>query len=255
MCLALYRAETIYFASDAFEWASGLDWATMDDWDPVAMEKSIQEYIVGRSLAMPALNVFQAKNTLCNETTAFHLRQKPNAEELSLQDVQWRHDVPNFTSDLYQHFLGSRSRRDADLPFSSLSTWWRVRVQCRDPQDSEVLLPPQVIQASPPLKIGETAYSGRYNFVLLRRGSASNLNLNNSGEDYGIQGGISNSDSSTRWCLRMFLTKHNRVYYCSIEGYLCPGYRLQREAVLCLRSAVPNRLECKRQSGPWYSVI
>ena len=198
MCLGLYRAETIYFASDAFEWASGLDWATMDDWDSVVMEKSFQEYIVGRSLSMPARNVFQAKNALCNETTVFQLRQKPNAEELSLRDIQWRHDVPNFTSDLYQHFLGSRTRRGSDLPFSTLSTWWRVRVQCRDPQDSEVLLPPQVIQASPPLKIGETAYSGRYNFVLLRRGSASNLNLNNSGEDYGIQGGISNSDSSTR---------------------------------------------------------
>ena len=69
--------------------------------------------------------------------------------------------------------------------------------QCRDPQDSEVLLPPQVIQASPPLLVEEAAYSGRYNFVLLRRGSASNLNLNDSGKDYGIQGEISYSNSSS----------------------------------------------------------
>lgn len=193
MCLGLYRAETIYFASDAFEWASGLDWTAKDDWDPVETEKSFQEYIVRRSLVTPTRNVFQARNPLCNETTAFQLRQKPNAKELSLQDVQLRHDVPNFISDLYQYFLGftGRAQRGADLPFNSLNTWWRVRVQLRNPQDSDTLLPPQVIQASPPFEAGDTVHPGRYNFVLLQRGSTGDSN--DADGYYGIQGETSSS--------------------------------------------------------------
>lgn len=194
MCLGLYRAETVYFASNTFEWASGLNWATNDDWDPVEMEKSLQEYLVGRSLATPVRNVFQTKNPLCSETTAFQLRQKPNANRLSLQDVQRHHDVPNFISDLYQHFLGP-GMHGADFPFSTLSVWWRVRVQIKDPQDPEVLLPPQVIQASPQLKIKEVMCSGRYNFVLLRRDSACNLDgphwQVDDDDSYGIQGEVS----------------------------------------------------------------
>ena len=57
------------------------------------------------------------------------------------------------------------------------STW--------DPQDGGVVLPPQTIQASLLVKIDNTAYAGRYNFVLLQRDvvdSSDGLG------DYGIRG-------------------------------------------------------------------
>ena len=190
MCLALYRAETIYLASDIFEWASICDLSAVDESDPAAVEKAFQEYVLGRSLATPVRNVFQAKNPLCSETTAFQLRQKPNAKGLSLQDVQSHHEVPNFISDLRRHFFGPRAQHGADLPFNNLSTWWRVRVQLKDPQDPEVLLLPQAIQASPPLKFEGVTHAGRYNFVLLRRGAVDES------EDYGIRGEIYCSDFS-----------------------------------------------------------
>ena len=187
MCLALYRAETIYLASDTFEWASTCGSTAVGVSDPKAVEKTFQEYLLGRTLATPVRNVFQAKNSLCSGTTAFQLRQKPFAKGLLLRDVQLQHGVPNFIDDLRQHFLGPRARRDASLPFNSVNTWWRVRVQLKDPQDSEVLLPPQAIQASPPLRIGEIAYAGRYNFVLLRKDEVDNSD----GLDaYGIRGEI-----------------------------------------------------------------
>ena len=185
MCRSMDRGERIRWFSDFTEWLSVCDWTSVDECDQVAKEKAFQEYVVGRSLATPVRNVFQSKNSLCSETTAFQLRRKPNASGLSLHDAQSQYEVPNFISDLRHHFLGPSVQCGASLPFNYLSIWWRVRVQLKDPQDGGVVLPPQTIQASPPVKIDNTAYAGRYNFVLLRRDvvdSSDGLG------DYGIRG-------------------------------------------------------------------
>ena len=152
--------------SALMEWHSigGLEVTDESDW----VKKRFQQ-LVGRFLPTPVRNIFQARNPLCSATTAFQLRQKPNSKDILLEDVQLQYEVPNFIDDLRRYFLGPRARHFVHLPFSLLSTWWRVRIQLKDPQDPGVLLPPQTIQASPQVKVGKATYPGRYNFVLLQR--------------------------------------------------------------------------------------
>lgn len=93
--------------------------------------------------------------------------------------------MPNFIGDLRHHFLGPSAQRGAILPFDNLSIWWCVRVQLKDPQDPGVVLPPQTVQASPPVNIGNIAYAGRYNFVILQR---NEVDSSDDLGDYGIRG-------------------------------------------------------------------
>ena len=144
------------------------------------------QQLAKRFLPTPVRNVFQARNSLCSATTAFQLRQKPNLKDISLDDVQLKYEVPNFIDDLRRYFLGPKARHFTHLPFDVLSTWWRVRAQLKDPQDSAVLLPPQTIQASPSMRTRTGVMcAGRYNFVLLQRGASDD---SDSFSDYGIRG-------------------------------------------------------------------
>ena len=73
---------------------------------------------------------------------------------------------PNFGEDLRGFFLGPRARWDMPLPFSSISVWDRVRVQLKDPQDKELVLPAITFVADPSCA-GDKGDLGRFNFVLL----------------------------------------------------------------------------------------
>ena len=190
ICLILDRREKARQFKSVIHWSSLGDWTTFDQ---ATKKKAIQRLAAdSKLLPIPVRDVFRAKNALCNETTAFQLRQKPNAKGLSLCDVQSLYRVPRFIEDLRQCFLGPRLHRDTSLPFSSLTTWWQVRVQLKDPQDTNVLLSPLTVQASPPLKIGNVENAARYNFVLIRTGTAGRPDGLG---DYGI-GGIPSRSSS-----------------------------------------------------------
>lgn len=190
MCRFLDREEKTRQFEALQEWASLGDWSTFDH---AAKEKAFQK-LAGKFLPTPVRDVFQGKSALCNETTAFQLRQKPNGKGLSLFEVQSQYRIPTFIEDLRRHFLGPSAHHSTIIPFSNLSTWWRVRVQLKDPQDTDVLLPPLTIQATPPMKIENIEHAGRYNFVLLRRDTADDLDgLAN----YGVRGMLSNIDFHT----------------------------------------------------------
>ena len=158
----------------------------MDESDQV---KQRFQQLVGRFLPTPVRNIFQARNPLCSATTSFRLRQKPNCKDLSLEHVQLLHEVPNLIDDLRRYFLGPRAQHFAHLPFDTLSTWWRVQIQLKDPQDPGVLLPPQTIQASPQVKTDKAVHFGRYNFVLLRRDVLGNDDSDDH-SDFGIRGEV-----------------------------------------------------------------
>ena len=139
MCRYLDRGERIRMFSALMEWHSFGDLAAADEGDRV---KNRFQQLVGRFLPPPVRNVFQVRSSLCSATTAFQLRQKPNSKDIPLEGVQLQYEVPNFIDDLRRYFLGSRAQHFTRLPFDSLNTWWRVRIQLKDPQDSKVLLPP-----------------------------------------------------------------------------------------------------------------
>ena len=185
MCRFLDRDERIRMFSAL------TDWHTTGH--PIAANVCEQEkkkrlqQLVGRFLPSPVRNVFQAKNPLFNASTAFQLHQNPDAKGLLLRDVQLQYEVPNLIDDLCRYFLRSRAQDYASLAFRSIDIWWRVRVQLKDPQGSGALLPPQTVQASPQMKMGNVMCAGRYNFVLLHRDTVDNSN-GTGNSDYGIQG-------------------------------------------------------------------
>ena len=64
--------------------------------------------------------------------------------------------------------------------------WYRMRIQLRDPQDPEAILPPVTIIADPEFKgrnWKNEIVTGRYNFVLLHK--ADDLDKS---EAFGIKG-------------------------------------------------------------------
>ena len=185
MCRYLDRDERIRMFSALMEWHSTGDSAAANECEQ-EKNKRFQK-LVGGFLPTSVRNIFQAKNSLCNATTAFQLRQKPDAKSLLLHDIQLQYEVPNFIDDLCRYFLGSRVQDRASLPFRNLDIWWRVRIQLKDPQDSAVLFPSQTIQASPRMKIRNVVYAGRYNFVLLQRNAVDNLD-SLSDSAYGMRG-------------------------------------------------------------------
>ena len=185
MCRYLDRDERIRMFSALTEWHSTDHPTAVNE---CGQEKTNRfQQLVDRFLPSPVRNIFQARNPLCNATTAFHLRHKPDAKGLLLRDVQLQYEVPNLIDDLCRYILGSRVQDYTSLPFSSLDIWWRIRVQLKDPQDSGTLLPSQTIQASPRMKMGSAMCAGRYNFVLFHRDTVDDSN-GTSDSDYGIQG-------------------------------------------------------------------
>ena len=101
---------------------------------------------------------------------------------LSPQDIQNMYELPHFQNDLHR-FLYDRTYIapwHAITPVACISTWSRVRMQLKDPQDVKRVLPPVTVEASPPMSKGKTFRAGRYNFVLLQRDAGI--------EDIGIQG-------------------------------------------------------------------
>ena len=122
--------------------------------------------LAGKFLPAAVRNVFERKTALCSDTTAFQLRKKPNHVEASIDEMQDLYRQPNFGEDLRGFFLGPRARWDMPLPFSSISVWDRVRVQLKDPQDKELVLPAITVVADPSCA-GDKGDLGRFNFVLL----------------------------------------------------------------------------------------
>lgn len=112
--------------------------------------------------------VFGTRSPFCSETTAFRLRRRPDAANVSIQVVTVTQDLPHFENDLKLHVLGSRTRHGICLPFETIDMWWRMRIQIKDPQNVEFVLAPQTVEARPPLQIGHNSKPGRYHFVLLR---------------------------------------------------------------------------------------
>ena len=184
MCWYLDREERIRMFSALTEWHSTGGLAVADGSNQE--KKRIFQHLAGRFLPTPVRNVFQARNSLCSATTAFQLRQKPNLKDISLENVQLKYEVPNFIDDLRRYFLGPKAQHFTHLPFDVLSTWWRVQIQLKDPQDPGVLLPPQTIQASPQVKTDKAVHFGRYNFVLIRDDATCTSDIRR--EDYGIRG-------------------------------------------------------------------
>ena len=104
--------------------------------------EKVFEKLAGKFLPTPVQNVFQRKTALCSDTTAFQLRKNPNLTEARIDAMQELHDLPNFEDDLRNYFLGPGVRQDISLPFCSVDTWDCVRIQLKDLQDKEIVLPP-----------------------------------------------------------------------------------------------------------------
>lgn len=202
MCRYLDRGERIRLFSAFTEWHSvSSDSAELDGSDPdrqQAAENVAFDHLIGCYLPTPVRNIFQAKkSSLCSRTTAFRLRQKPNLKNLLLHDAQKIYELPSFKNDLIRYFVG-RKTCDARLPFDTVSTWSQMRIQLRDPQDPDFVLPALTVQAYPPKKsVSATlqARAGRYNFVLLGRDALGGVHDQN---DFGIQG------MCTRWHRHLF---------------------------------------------------
>ena len=107
--------------------------------------------------------------------------------ELPCLSVQTLYELPNLIEDLRRYFLkGFEMRHTTYLPFETMDTWSKMRIQLKDPQDTNVVLSPYTIQALPPKRDGKTVCSGRYNFVLIRRSTAEDR-ISDWG-NFGIQG-------------------------------------------------------------------
>ena len=132
--------------------------------------------------AWQSKQVCEAQSCLISTVFDFQLLQKPSLAEASIGDLQELYQIPSLGDDFGKYFVGLWYRRDTPLPFSTASTWERVRVQLRDPQDRNVVLPASTICAYPGTHKSDAA---RYNFVLLH--SDQNSSVDNV-DDYGIQG-------------------------------------------------------------------
>lgn len=150
-----------------------------------AQESKAFQHLIGLFLPTPVRSVFEKKTAMCSNTTAFQLRKRPD-KEASIYDAQTLYNLPRFVEDLRKYFLGSCARTDARLPFQALDMWYRMRVQLRDPQDPDTVLPPVTVIADPEFKgrnWKNEFVNGRYNFVLLRKADDSDEH-----EMFGIKG-------------------------------------------------------------------
>lgn len=191
MCRYLDRRERVRLFSALTEWHSEGEGAMLDSVSVEQQERAFRR-LAGKFLPISIRDVYKRKNAMCSGTTAFQLRQTPNITYASIDSVQDSYNISNLRNDLRTFFLGDRARQDVDLPFSSMSTWERMRVQLKDPQDAEIVMPPLTIEASPQKKVGNNkTRAGRYNFVLLHQPEDTSLVSDASGpEDFGIRGAL-----------------------------------------------------------------
>ena len=189
MCRFLDREEKTRLFSPLTEWqliikSSGSQGSAGSQ---AAREEAFQR-LIGCYLPTPVRNIFRTTmSTLCTETTAIQLGQKPDIRGLPCLEVQTLYELPNFVKDLRRYFLRDFEMwQTTYLPFDTMKTWSKMRLQLKDPQDTDVVLSPYTIQALPPKRIGETVYSGRYNFVLIRRSTA--VDRISDWGNFGIQG-------------------------------------------------------------------
>lgn len=186
MCRYLDRAEKIRLFKALTVWHSTDDGTMLTEVTPAQEQKAFQ-LLVGLFLPAPVRNVFEKRTAMCSNTTAFQLRKRSN-KEASIDEAQALYNLPMFAEDLRNYFLGPRAsaRTDARLPFQSLDLWYRMRIQLRDPQDPETVLPPVTVIADPEFKgrnWKNEVVTGRHNFVLLHK--ANNLDKP---EVFGVKG-------------------------------------------------------------------
>ena len=181
MCRYLDRKERMRLFSALVTWHSASDGTILSSITAEQRKKAFQQ-LAGRFLPAAVRNVFVTKTALCSDTTAFRLRKKPNYAEASIDEMQELFRLRSFREDLRSYFLGSRARQDTPLPFSLLSIWDRVRVQLKDPQDKELVLPAVTVVANPHGERNKDE-PGRFNFVLLHD-EADREDLDN----FGIRG-------------------------------------------------------------------
>ena len=167
MCRYLDQHERVRLFSTLTVWQLARDEATNID-DPSEYQHILSHLLpfqqVTGALRQSACDIFNARANLCSKTTAFHLRDVPNMQGAFPLNIQCLYQIPNFQDDLRKYFLGRRAKAGISLPFNTIDIWWQVRMQLRDPQDSEMVLPPLTVQAKPPTN-EETV--GRYNFIIL----------------------------------------------------------------------------------------
>ena len=176
MCRFLDRGERIRLFSALVEWhaeTGGANIKGAEDFPSIG--KRAFQNLAGKYLPQAVRDIFKVSVSLCNETTAFQLRQSPSATNLTIRAVQLQYDLPNLHRDLSFYFCGSRSWTidDTQLPFEAVRTWVRLWLQLKDPQDVEVVLAPVTIEASPPTSIANKTCAGRCSFVLLKRNCQS----------------------------------------------------------------------------------
>lgn len=189
MCRYLDREERIRLFSTLTEWYSASEGMTGIECIAAEHQKLKKAFgdFARQFLPAPVRDISRTESLLCSETTAFGLRRRPNGKALSLRELGSRYEAPNFLGDLRRYFLGPRAQSSVNLPFSKINTWWRLRVQLKDPQDTSILLPILTIQASPPVRIGKISQAGRYNFVLIRQRNVAD-GLDGLDGYHGIQG-------------------------------------------------------------------
>ena len=165
MCRFLDRRERTRLFSVLTSWHVSDDGTMLQSISAPHQEKVFQS-LAGKYLPASVGNIFRRKTALCSYTTAFQLRQKPYLMGVSVEELQKLYHISGLKDDLEEYFVGSLHCQDIPLrlPFSAVSTWDRVRVQLRDPQDRNLVLPALTICASPGANKKEVA---RYNFVLL----------------------------------------------------------------------------------------
>ena len=191
MCQFLDREEKTRLFSPLTEWQSIIKSSEPQGSavSQAAREEAFQR-LIGCYLPTPVRNIFRTTvSTLCTETTAIQLGRKPDMRELPCLGMQSLYELPNLIDDLRRYFLrGFEMRHTTYLPFNTVNTWSKMRLQLKDPQDTDIVLSPYTIQALPPKRAGEIVYSGRYNFVLIRRSTVVDRILAESGGNFGIQG-------------------------------------------------------------------
>ena len=212
------------------------------------LERIIQE-LLGVYLPTPLRDVFKSRNSLCSDTMAFRLRQRPNHTDVSIADAQRQYELPSLWEDFRNHFLGARAHPETNLPFDSIDTWERVRTQLRDPQDPELVLTPATIEACPRIEGGHrNTRAVRCNFVLLHPDARSN---NVAGAE-GMEHLALNGESSPNYYLRLqrsFATTAGvRVHCCTAKNDIRPKLRrcmhTSNAARLCATASI--RAKTKR---------
>ena len=182
MCRYLDRKERIRLFSALVTWHSSSDGRMLSSTTAEQQKRAFQQ-LAGRFLPASVRNVFERRSDLCSDTTAFQLRRNPNYAEGLTDDMQELFGLSGFVEDLQNYFLGVRAHQQVSLPFSSLRVWDRMRVQLKDPQDRELVLPALTVVACPHGEEGRSDLAGRYNFVLLH-GKDGTEGL----DDFGLRG-------------------------------------------------------------------